>query len=46
MQHLSYEGQLVQKQKTVRDVMDRIGKTPSCTRPSSKRDGRPLALPQ
>ncbi|CAM3211600.1 23S rRNA (uracil(1939)-C(5))-methyltransferase RlmD [Filibacter tadaridae] len=28
MQHLSYEGQLVQKRKTVRDVMDRIGKLP------------------
>lgn len=28
MQHLSYEGQLVQKRKTVRDVMDRIAKLP------------------
>ena len=28
MQHLSYEGQLVQKRKTVRDVLDRIGKLP------------------
>lgn len=28
LQHLSYEGQLVQKRKTVRDVMDRIGKLP------------------
>ena len=28
LQHLSYEGQLVQKQKTVRDVMDRIAKLP------------------
>ena len=28
LQHLSYEAQLVQKQKTVRDVMERIGKLP------------------
>ena len=28
MQHLSYEGQLIQKRKTVRDVMDRIAKLP------------------
>lgn len=28
LQHLSYEGQLKQKQKTVRDVIDRIGKLP------------------
>lgn len=28
LQHLSYAGQLVQKRKTVRDVMDRIGKLP------------------
>lgn len=28
MQHLSYEGQLIQKQKQVRDVMDRIAKLP------------------
>jgi 23S rRNA (uracil1939-C5)-methyltransferase len=28
LQHLSYEGQLVQKRKTVRDVMDRIAKLP------------------
>ncbi|AOV06781.1 23S rRNA (uracil(1939)-C(5))-methyltransferase RlmD [Sporosarcina ureilytica] len=28
LQHLSYEAQLVQKRKTVRDVMDRIGKLP------------------
>ncbi|MFD1927760.1 23S rRNA (uracil(1939)-C(5))-methyltransferase RlmD [Sporosarcina siberiensis] len=28
MQHLSYEGQLVQKRKTVRDVIDRVGKLP------------------
>jgi len=26
LQHLSYEGQLVQKQKTVRDALERIGK--------------------
>lgn len=29
LQHLSYEAQLVQKQKTVRDVMERIGKLPN-----------------
>ena len=28
LQHLSYEGQLVQKQKTVRDAMERLGKLP------------------
>lgn len=28
LQHLSYEAQLIQKQKTVRDVMERIGKLP------------------
>ncbi|KXH86779.1 23S rRNA (uracil(1939)-C(5))-methyltransferase RlmD [Sporosarcina sp. HYO08] len=28
LQHLSYEGQLVQKRKMVRDVMDRIAKLP------------------
>ncbi|QUW23625.1 23S rRNA (uracil(1939)-C(5))-methyltransferase RlmD [Sporosarcina sp. Marseille-Q4063] len=28
LQHLSYEAQLLQKQKTVRDVMERIGKIP------------------
>lgn len=28
MQHLSYEGQLIQKQKQVRDVMERIAKLP------------------
>lgn len=28
LQHLSYEGQLVQKQKIVRDALDRIGKLP------------------
>lgn len=28
LQHLSYEAQLLQKQKTVRDVMDRIAKLP------------------
>lgn len=28
LQHLSYEGQLLRKQKTVRDVMDRIAKLP------------------
>lgn len=28
LQHLSYEAQLVQKRKTVRDVMDRIAKLP------------------
>ncbi|MBE1556015.1 23S rRNA (uracil(1939)-C(5))-methyltransferase RlmD [Sporosarcina limicola] len=28
MQHLSYEAQLVQKRKTVRDALDRIGKLP------------------
>ena len=29
MQHLSYEGQLIQKQKQVRDVIDRIAKLPN-----------------
>jgi len=28
LQHLSYEGQLLQKQKTVRDALERIGKLP------------------
>ncbi|WOV86680.1 23S rRNA (uracil(1939)-C(5))-methyltransferase RlmD [Sporosarcina oncorhynchi] len=29
MQHLSYEGQMIQKQKQVRDVIDRIAKLPN-----------------
>lgn len=31
LQHLSYEGQLKQKQKNVQDVMQRIGKIPNVT---------------
>ena len=46
MQHLSYEGQLVQKRKTVRDVMDRVGKVATCAGSPRERDGRSLALPQ